>query len=150
MLVWFQNAPRCVCPKGFRTRPDMGVSEIRGTLLGPLLQGNPAIWGSMISPYFRKPPIEIRTRFRSDGRRRRMSAATLATIPALRSSIVVSEQSWQTGRAKNVIEMAKMRLVPDVARTPRRDGPVIAGRANCVRTAGELWASRQGERERRP
>ena len=35
----------------------MGVSEIRGTLLGSLFEGNPTIWESISrAPFFRKPP----------------------------------------------------------------------------------------------
>ena len=35
----------------------MGVSEIRGTLLGSLDEWDPTVWGSNLGvPYFRKPP----------------------------------------------------------------------------------------------
>ena len=36
----------------------LGVSE--GTLLGSLLEGNPAIWGTMLrAPHFSKPPLRV-------------------------------------------------------------------------------------------
>ena len=45
------------------TKPQMVVSEIRGTLLGSILQANPTIWGLKGVPYFRKPPNEAESPF---------------------------------------------------------------------------------------
>ena len=38
--------------------PANGVSEIRGTIVGPLLSGNVAVWGvSIRAPFFSETPI---------------------------------------------------------------------------------------------